>query len=448
MCTRPVRPRSPTRTCCAVPRTALASRRVDRARCMSRRAVRAAVRSHPSIESTLDRARHDKEEPHAGVIAGGDVNVHNHVRKRRVRNDSEAIPPRGPGRDRPGGRRPGRRRGAPNGGAVARARGASPLGLGPAPMSRWLFDEGTGTTAADSAGTHPATLVGNAGWTPGIQGPSALSLDGAGDFADAGRDVHRHRAELHGQRLGAAGPRHRVPDPGQRRRQPGQRLLPSVPRRHAALRVREAARRRVGRGAGVPVGRLRSGRRPVVPAHRRLRRRPPARSRSTSTASSRRPRPRRPGGRPAAISSSGGAGSPATRSTTSTGPSTTSGSTRSRCTAGTGGSAGHQRQLALRRGHRHDRGRRLAQRLPRHARRRRDLDPGRRRAGARSSSTAPPALSTCRRRSSTRARVSRSRPGYAIDTADRLPYGGQRRRRPVSGFFLQRRDRRPARVHR
>jgi len=60
---------------------------------------------------------------------------------------------------------------------------------GPAPTSRWMFDEGTGQTAADSAGTHPATLVGNAGWTAGIQGPSALMTDGAGDYADTGDTI-------------------------------------------------------------------------------------------------------------------------------------------------------------------------------------------------------------------------------------------------------------------
>ena len=60
---------------------------------------------------------------------------------------------------------------------------------GPAPTSRWTFDEGTGRTAADSAGTHPATLVGDAGWTAGIQGPSALLTDGAGDFADSGDTI-------------------------------------------------------------------------------------------------------------------------------------------------------------------------------------------------------------------------------------------------------------------
>jgi|GEM_PF-188140 len=64
-----------------------------------------------------------------------------------------------------------------------------PAGVGPAPVSRWLFDEGSGQTAADSMGAHPATLVGNAGWTAGIQGSSALSTDGAGDYVDAGATV-------------------------------------------------------------------------------------------------------------------------------------------------------------------------------------------------------------------------------------------------------------------
>ena len=66
---------------------------------------------------------------------------------------------------------------------------AATAGTGPAPVSRWLFDEGSGQSAADSMGAHPATLVGNAGWTAGIQGPSALSLDGAGDYADAGATI-------------------------------------------------------------------------------------------------------------------------------------------------------------------------------------------------------------------------------------------------------------------
>ena len=49
---------------------------------------------------------------------------------------------------------------------------------GPAPVAHWAFDEGSGTTAADSAGAHPATLLGGAGWTPGIRGASALATNG------------------------------------------------------------------------------------------------------------------------------------------------------------------------------------------------------------------------------------------------------------------------------
>ena len=36
---------------------------------------------------------------------------------------------------------------------------------GPAPVSDWAFDNGTGTTAADRVGGHTATLMGGAGWT-------------------------------------------------------------------------------------------------------------------------------------------------------------------------------------------------------------------------------------------------------------------------------------------
>src|SRR5690349_10171279 len=55
----------------------------------------------------------------------------------------------------------------------------------PAPVSHWQFDEGTGTTAADSAGSHPATLTGAATWGTGIQGPHALVTNGG--YADTGR---------------------------------------------------------------------------------------------------------------------------------------------------------------------------------------------------------------------------------------------------------------------
>jgi hypothetical protein len=56
---------------------------------------------------------------------------------------------------------------------------------GPVPVAHWAFDEGSGTTAADSADGHTATLVGGAGWTGGIRGPSALQTNGTTAFADA-----------------------------------------------------------------------------------------------------------------------------------------------------------------------------------------------------------------------------------------------------------------------
>ncbi|KDN22343.1 LamG-like jellyroll fold domain-containing protein [Amycolatopsis rifamycinica] len=52
----------------------------------------------------------------------------------------------------------------------------------------WTFDDGSGTTAADTAGSHPATLTGGAGWGPGIRG-GALTTDGVNGFADAGAPV-------------------------------------------------------------------------------------------------------------------------------------------------------------------------------------------------------------------------------------------------------------------
>ena len=65
------------------------------------------------------------------------------------------------------------------------ARGAttttSTTGLAAAPASsligHWPFDEGSGTTAADSSGGgHPLTLQGGASWTTGVVGPHALSV--------------------------------------------------------------------------------------------------------------------------------------------------------------------------------------------------------------------------------------------------------------------------------
>ena len=51
----------------------------------------------------------------------------------------------------------------------------------PAPAAHWSFDEGSGTTAADSAGGHPATLNGAAGWAAGESGGHSLDLDAGGN---------------------------------------------------------------------------------------------------------------------------------------------------------------------------------------------------------------------------------------------------------------------------
>ena len=55
-------------------------------------------------------------------------------------------------------------------------------------VSHWTFDEGQGTTAADTGGTHPLTLENGAGWTPGVAG-NALKLNGVDQFATAGTPV-------------------------------------------------------------------------------------------------------------------------------------------------------------------------------------------------------------------------------------------------------------------
>ncbi|MHC4313347.1 MAG: lamin tail domain-containing protein, partial [Planctomycetota bacterium] len=47
--------------------------------------------------------------------------------------------------------------------------------------AHWKFDDGSGNTAIDSAGTNNGTLVGNPSWTTG-RFEGALSFDGAGDY--------------------------------------------------------------------------------------------------------------------------------------------------------------------------------------------------------------------------------------------------------------------------
>ncbi|MHC4457062.1 MAG: LamG domain-containing protein [Planctomycetota bacterium] len=50
-------------------------------------------------------------------------------------------------------------------------------------VSHWTFDEGSGTTAYDSAGDNNGTLVGDANWTTGVTG-GALRFDGVGDYVE------------------------------------------------------------------------------------------------------------------------------------------------------------------------------------------------------------------------------------------------------------------------
>ncbi|HEX5493026.1 MAG TPA: LamG-like jellyroll fold domain-containing protein [Mycobacteriales bacterium] len=59
----------------------------------------------------------------------------------------------------------------------------------PGLAGHWTFDEGSGTTAADSAGGHDATLTGGSGWGQGIQGSSAVTTNGSNGFVDTGATV-------------------------------------------------------------------------------------------------------------------------------------------------------------------------------------------------------------------------------------------------------------------
>lgn len=52
-------------------------------------------------------------------------------------------------------------------------------------MSQWKFDEGSGTTATDSAGSNPGT-INNATYTTGKIGPYALSFNGSTAWVNVG----------------------------------------------------------------------------------------------------------------------------------------------------------------------------------------------------------------------------------------------------------------------
>src|SRR4051794_30701877 len=93
------------------------------------------------------------------------------------------------GSDRTGGRAL-RRTAALLVGAVLACCGAlAPAALAATPVGQWKFDDGAGTTAADAAGAHPATLLGGAGGTSGVVGPGALAVNGTNAYADAGAPV-------------------------------------------------------------------------------------------------------------------------------------------------------------------------------------------------------------------------------------------------------------------
>ncbi|WP_329443405.1 alpha-L-arabinofuranosidase C-terminal domain-containing protein [Streptomyces canus] len=71
---------------------------------------------------------------------------------------------------------------------------AAPVAL-PTAAAHWSFDEGTGTTAADTAGNaHTATLQGAAGWDTGKVGAHSLSLTAGGNATASGPVVDTSKA--------------------------------------------------------------------------------------------------------------------------------------------------------------------------------------------------------------------------------------------------------------
>jgi outer membrane protein assembly factor BamB len=55
-------------------------------------------------------------------------------------------------------------------------------------VSHWKFDEGTGTTAYNSAGSNNGTIAGNPVWVTGRVGAYALDFDGTGDYVNVGNN--------------------------------------------------------------------------------------------------------------------------------------------------------------------------------------------------------------------------------------------------------------------
>jgi alpha-L-arabinofuranosidase len=62
-------------------------------------------------------------------------------------------------------------------------------------IGHWAFDEGSGTTAADSSGSaHPLTLQGGASWASGVVGSSALAVTPQQDAASTGPVIDTSRS--------------------------------------------------------------------------------------------------------------------------------------------------------------------------------------------------------------------------------------------------------------
>ncbi len=76
-------------------------------------------------------------------------------------------------------------------GAVALAGAPSGMAAQSPPLTgHWTFDEGSGTTAADSSGGgHPLTLQGGATWASGVVGANALSVNGSQQYAQSAAPV-------------------------------------------------------------------------------------------------------------------------------------------------------------------------------------------------------------------------------------------------------------------
>ena len=179
-----------------------------------------------------------------------------------------------------------------------------------------------------SAGGHPLTLQNGASWGQGVVGPSALSLSGAGQYAEAGSPLIDTTRQLHRVGVGQPVEHGRLSDVRQPGRQPGERLLPAAARGHAPVRVHpDRLRLPAGRSERSPRRRRSSRSRASGTTSPASTTRSSRRSRCMSTGRSSRRSRSSPTGRRAARSRSAAASSTETRWTSSPAGSTTPGST-------------------------------------------------------------------------------------------------------------------------